>query len=121
MTAVIAGAALTALLYVHQQIELVKLSYSLELQEKTLKDVLDRNEGLSYNVDYLEAPNRLEEALLEKRIEVAFPKRGHVVRLASSNYSGKDRYVFYPKVTKAHNIFGFFDLLTPKAEAQINR
>ncbi|MCX5677717.1 MAG: hypothetical protein NTY76_01215 [Candidatus Omnitrophica bacterium] len=120
-TMMIVSATLVALLYVHQQVELVKLSYSIELKEKTLKDVLDHNEGLGYNIDNLEAPNRLEEVLLAKKIEVAFPKRGHVVRLASSKYSGSDRRPYILKASKKHDIFAFFDFLTPKAEAQVSR
>ncbi|MBU0605284.1 MAG: hypothetical protein KKH77_03240, partial [Candidatus Omnitrophica bacterium] len=83
---IIVSVTFVALLYVHQQVELVKLSYSIEIKEKALKDVLDHNEGLGYNIDNLEAPNRLEEALLAKKVEIAFPKRGHVVRLASSKH-----------------------------------
>lgn len=120
-TTVVVSATLVALLYVHQQVELVKLSYSIELKEKTLKDVLDHNEGLGYNIDNLEAPNRLEEALLAKKIEVAFPKRGHVVRLASSKHSGRDHRPYTLKAAKRHDIFAFFDFLTPKAEAQVNK
>lgn len=120
-TMMIVSATLVALLYVHQQVELVKLSYSIELKEKTLKDVLDHNEGLGYNIDNLESPNRLEEALLAKKIEVAFPKRGHVVRLAGSKrYSAKARRPYTLKVAKKRDIFEFFDFLIPKAEAQVS-
>lgn len=110
-----------ALLYVHQQVELVKLSYSIELKEKALKDVLDHNEGLGYNIDNLEAPNRLEEALLAKSVEVAFPKRGHVVKLAASKHIRSDRRPYTLKTAKKYDIFAFFDFLTPKAEAQVNQ
>ena len=112
---VIVSATLVALLYVHQQVELVKLSYSIELKEKTLKDVLDHNEGLGYNIDNLEAPNRLEEALLARRIEVAFPKRGHVVRLTSSKYGGGESRPYILKASRKPDIFAYFDFLTPKA------
>lgn len=121
VTMMIVSATLVALLYVHQQVELVKLSYSMELKEKTLKDVLDHNEGLGYNIDNLEAPNRLEEVLLAKKIEIAFPKRGHVVRLASSKYSERNHRPYILKVAKKHDIFAFFDFLTPKAEAQVSQ
>jgi hypothetical protein len=121
VTIMIVSATLVALLYVHQQVELVKLSYSIELKEKTLKDVLDHNEGLGYNIDNLEAPNRLEEALLAKKIEVAFPKRGHVVRLASLKYNGRENHPYILRASKKHDIFAFFDFLTPKAEAQVSR
>ena len=121
VTMMIVGATLAALLYVHQQVELVKLSYAIELKEKILKDVLDHNEGLGYNIDNLEAPNRLEEVLLAKRIEVDFPKRGHVVRLAGSKHGRAARRPYILKVAKRPDIFAFFDFLTPKAEAQVTQ
>jgi hypothetical protein len=121
VTIMIASVTLVSLLYVRQQIELVKLSYSIQVKEKALKDILDHNEGLGYNIDNLEAPNRLEEALLANRIEVAFPKRGHVVRLASSKRGGVDRRPYIFRVSKKFDIFAFFDFLTPKAEAQVNQ
>ncbi|MBU0604699.1 MAG: hypothetical protein KKH77_00220, partial [Candidatus Omnitrophica bacterium] len=79
------------------------------------------NEGLGYNIDNLEAPNRLEEALLAKKVEIAFPKRGHVVRLASSKHKRSDGRPYILKVAKRYDIFAFFDFLTPKAEAQVNQ
>jgi len=119
VTMMVATVTLVALLYVHQQVELVKLSYVIECKEKTLKDILDHNEGLGYNINNLEAPNRLEEALLAKSVEVAFPKRGHVVQLASSKRSG-NRSPYTLKVSKKPDIFAIFDFLVPKAEAQVN-
>ncbi|MBN2452820.1 MAG: hypothetical protein JXB40_00970 [Candidatus Omnitrophica bacterium] len=116
----IATVTLVALLYVHQQVELVKISYAIECKEKVLKDMLDRNEGLGYNIDNLEAPSRLEEVLLANRIEVAFPKRGHVIKMASTKRSGAGR-PYRLKVSKGPDLFSFFDFLTPKAEAQVNR
>ncbi len=118
---VIVSATVVALSYVHQQVELVKLSYLIELKEKTLKDVLDQNEGLGYNVNNLESPNRLEEALLAKRVEIAFPKRGHVVKLASSKHRRSDSRPYTLKAAKRYDVFAFFDFLTPKAEAQVNQ
>ena len=73
---------IVSVLYVHQQVELVKLSYSIERKERIVKDMLDRNERLDYNIDNLEAPSRLEQALVAKNINVAFPKKGNVVKVA---------------------------------------
>lgn len=69
-----------ALLYVHQQIELVKLSYEIECKEKCLKEMLDRKEHLGYNVNNLEAPSRLEGVLLARNIDVALPKKAQIVQ-----------------------------------------
>ena len=121
ITVMIVGVTLISLLYVHQQVELVKISYAIELKEKALKDILDHNEGLGYNIDNLESPSRLEEALLAKRIEVAFPKRGHVVRMASLKRSSVGNHPYVFKTSKKNDMFAFLDFLTPKAEAQVYR
>jgi hypothetical protein len=76
-----------ALIYVHQQVELVKLSYEIDCKEKYLKEVLDRKEHLGYNVSNLEAPSRLESILLSRNIEVAFPKRAEVVKAAGQPFA----------------------------------
>jgi len=121
ITMTVVCATLVALLYVHQQVEMVKISYAIDMKEKALKDILDHNEGLGYNIDNLEAPNRLSEALHAKSIEVAYPKRGHVVNLASAKQERRQRRPYVLKTSKRFELFSFLDFLTPKAEAQVNR
>ena len=110
---------LAALIYVHQQVELVKLSYAIECKEKKLKDVLDHRESLGYNIDNLESPFRLEQVLLSRNINVGFPRRGHVIgatKLASGvRYEDRMRATF---ADKKINFLGFLDFFSPKAEAQ---
>ena len=112
-------ATVTALVYVHQQVELVKLSYAIECKEKLLKDMLDQRESLGYNIDNLESPFRLEQVLISKKIDVNFPKKGHIVsvaKLASRiRYEERMRSSFDEK---RFNLFGFLDFFTPRAEAQ---
>jgi hypothetical protein len=108
-----------SLMYVHQQVELVKLSYLIGNKEKGLNALLDRRDQLSYNIKNLEAPSRLEGVLLAKKIDITFPKRGNVVKMARP-------YVVSPKgvsdirsggLVRKVNIFGFLDFFTPKAES----
>jgi len=73
---------LTALVYVHQQVELVKLSYGIDCKEKKLKEMLDRKGILRYNISNLESPSRLEKVLLARRVSVSYPKKGQVIKLA---------------------------------------
>ena len=109
-----------ALAYVHQQVELVKLSYAIGSKEIRLKDMLDHNGALGYDIDNLEAPSRLEGVLLAQKIDLIFPKRGHVIRMAklkdnprtmeSMRSIGLERKV---------NIFGnLFDFFGQPREAQ---
>lgn len=74
--------ALLALVYVHQRVELVKMSYSIQYNEKRLAKLLDRNERLGYNIDNLEDPSRLETILRGQKIDIALPKRGQIMKAA---------------------------------------
>jgi hypothetical protein len=108
-----------SLMYVHQQVELVKLSYLIEKKEKGLKELLDRRDRLSYNIKNLEAPSRLESALLAKDIDITFPRRVNVVK-APRPYlanAGGVSDIRSGSIERKVNIFGFLDFFTPKAEA----
>ena len=114
----IAVLTLVALVYVHQQVELVKLSYSIESKEKKLKDMLDHKERLDYNINNLEDPSRLEKILMSKNIDVAFPGRYNVMKVArAANGSAEDR-LRASGIDKKFNMFGIIDFLSPRAEAQ---
>ena len=110
---------LIALIYVHQQVELVKLSYTIDSKERRLKDILDHNETLGYNIKNLEAPSRLEGVLLAQKIDIAFPKRDHVVRVARLNRVAKNgESIRAAGLERKVNIFGIFDFFSPAREAQ---
>jgi len=114
----IAVITLVALVYVHQQVELVKLSYTIETKEKKLKDVLDRKDRLTYNINNLQAPARLEKVLLSKNIDVGFPGKNNVVKVARLPYHGVDERLRSSGIDKKFNMFGIADFLSPRAEAQ---
>ena len=114
----IAVLTLVALVYVHQQVELVKLSYSIESKEKKFKEMLDHKERLDYNINNLEDPSRLEQILMSKNIAVAFPGKYNVVKIAkAADRSAEDR-LRSSSIDKKFNVFGIADFLSPRAEAQ---
>ena len=53
---VIGVAVFVALLYVGQQVEVVKLGYEITWQEQLFADLLDQNRTLLYNTALLESP-----------------------------------------------------------------
>ncbi len=116
--AVIAVVTLTGLIYVHQQVELVKLSYSIETKEKKLKVLLDHKERLNYNIDNLEAPARLEKILMSKNIDVAFPGKYNVVKVAKATSGTALEHLRSSSIDKRFNPLGIADFLSPRAEAQ---
>ena len=114
----IAVLTLVALVYVHQQVELVKLSYSIDAKEKKLKDMLDHKERLDYNINNLEDPSRLEKILMSKNIDVGFPGKYNVVKVAKSSDRDDQDRMRSSGIDKRFNVLGIADFLSPRAEAQ---
>ena len=102
---------MTALVYVHQQVELVKLSYEIDCKEKKLKEMLDRKGILRYNISNLESPSRLEKVLLERKISVSYPKKGQVIRLARNPSYGLSGSLRISGLEERAGIFKLFDFL----------
>lgn len=108
-----------ALVYVHQQVELVKISYAIECKDKRVRDMLDRREGLEYNIDNLTATSRLERVLISRKIDVTLPKRGNVVKMAKSlSRVRREEVLRTSAIERRAGILEIFDLIIPKAEAQ---
>lgn len=114
----IAVITLAALVYVHQQVELVKLSYEIDCKEKMLKEVLDHKDILRYNISNLEAPSRLEKALSSRKINVAMPKMAQVIKVARTpSYAKSEKPLGVSGLGDRAGIFRFFDFLSGRAEA----
>jgi hypothetical protein len=111
-------ATFVALVYVHQQVELVKLSYVIGCKEKKLKEMLDRNEGLGYNIENLEDPARLEQVLFSKNIDMIFPRPNNIVRAAKMKTKPAEDGLRAIGIEKSFNLFGILEIFSPRAEAQ---
>ena len=109
---------LAALVYVHQQIELVKLGYEIDCKEKRVKEMLDRREITRYNISNLESPSRLENALLSKKVLVMYPKQGQIIMLANApSYSKGVSLLNISDFAERVPLFRLFDFLAGRAEA----
>ena len=107
-----------ALVYVHQQIELVKLGYEIDCKEKHFKEIVDRRDILRYNISNLESPSRLENALSLRRVTVSYPKRGQVIVLSkATSYSKGLPVLGISNLEEKTPIFRFFDFIIGRAEA----
>ncbi len=87
-------------------------------KEKKLKDMLDRKERLEYNINNLESPERLERVLLSKNINIGFPGRHNVVKVAGLTRATEER-LRASSIDQKFNLFGIADFLSPRAEAQV--
>ena len=108
---------LTALIYVHQQVELVKLSYSIDCKEKVLKTIIDQKEILRYNISNLEAPARLGKVLSSRNINVSLPKRAQIVRYAvDTSHVNSAKLLGVSGLAQRAGILRFLDFLGGRAE-----
>ena len=111
---------LTALVYVHQQVELVKLSYQIDCKEKKLKEMLDRKGILRYNISNLESPSRLEKVLLERKVSVSYPKNRQVIRLARNpSYVPSGQILRVSGLEERAGIFKLFDFLGGRPDIHV--
>ena len=72
-----------ALLYVHQQVQLLKISYEINSNEKEITRLLDQNKILIYNVTELKSPVYLDNKFLASKKNYAIPKQWQVVEVAA--------------------------------------
>ncbi|MBN3039276.1 MAG: hypothetical protein JW869_07680 [Candidatus Omnitrophica bacterium] len=75
---------IVALGYVHQQVELLRINYTINSNKDNLSVLLDQNSALVYNVNNLQAPLYLEQALLEKDVSLEIPSRWYTIGLAEA-------------------------------------
>ena len=73
-----------ALFYVYQEVEAVKIGYTIRKQEETKMLFLDRARALKYNIARLKAPSNLERRLLSARIVLQSPKSWQTLVLTPS-------------------------------------
>lgn len=72
--AMLALATTASLGYVSQEVEAVKVGYTIRKQEETKTLLLDRARALKYNIARLKAPNTLEKRLTAQKIALQSPK-----------------------------------------------
>jgi len=101
------------LLFVRQQVQIVKLSYKLRDQEKSLTQTIDRNRVLLYNNTSLKAPKYLATMLRENNMELALPETTAVAKVRVLRKQTTQLAKSTNESWKTH----FLDLFVPKAQA----
>lgn len=70
--------------YVHAQISLVRVSYSLDRISKTRIQQAEQYRRLKFEVEQLKAPRRLEQKMRELKLDLTLPKEVRVVLVPAS-------------------------------------
>jgi len=74
-----------ALGYVYQQVELLRINYTINRNQDSLAVLLDQNSTLVYNVNNLQSPLYLEQRLIgQKKVSLEIPSRWHTIGLAEA-------------------------------------
>jgi len=77
-------ATLLGLLYVHQQVQLLKVSYNIASNEKECATLLDRRGNLVYNISQLKSPVNLGKRFLAANKDYGIPQQWQVVQVAAA-------------------------------------
>ncbi len=100
-----------ALGYIHQQVELVKISYQINRQEQLTTQLVDQNKILGYNVKYLKSASHLENRLIARQVKLTMPHAQQVVQLVQVKPNP-----VYATIAKTKDAFiGLFALKTAVA------
>ena len=101
------------LAYVNQQIEIVKISYSLRDKEKRISDSIDQNRVLLYNNTSLKAPQYLSGMLKENELDLVLPEPSAVAKVRVVRH---DQIKLAKTATQGWKN-QILDLFVPKAQA----
>lgn len=71
---------LALLLYVHEQVSLVRVSYQIDAKQIKLNRMNEEYRQLKFEVDQLKAPRLLEEKMKNLSMDLMLPQEIHVVR-----------------------------------------
>jgi len=104
-----------ALLYVWQQVELVRVSYEIREAKCEVTHLLDQNRYLRYNVASLSSPSRLAKEKSVRNLELELPKSLKLVRLIEVTPAKTQSNIGGPSGRRS--IFSFFTLKSSQAEA----
>ena len=102
------------LYYVHQEVEIVKTSFSMNENRQHLSFLLDQYRSLVYNLSRLESPERIENTLSENEIVLCMPKTQDIRRFESENLASNQK-----KEEKPSFLSSVFDRFSTKAEALV--
>ena len=79
----VSAVAIFLLLYVHEHISLLRISYTLEDKSEKLVRLSEEFRNVKFEVDQLKAPRLLEAKIKEKQLNLGLPNEVRVLRTAA--------------------------------------
>ena len=76
----IGGISFFFLIYVHEQIALLRVSYQMEAKNEKLSHLSEEYRQIRFEVDQLKAPRLLEEKMKQLSMDLTLPQEIRVIR-----------------------------------------
>ncbi len=72
------------LLYVHEQISLIRVSYLLDVKSDKLAKMTEEYRQVKFEVDQLKAPRLLEQKIKQLSLDLTLPQEIRVIKMPAS-------------------------------------
>jgi len=106
-----------ALIYVHQEVEIVKTSVLINKNRQRVTLLLDQYRSLVYNLSRLEAPKRIEDTLSLNEITLCMLEKGNIQRFQRPEAAEAEiEEELKPRISFLARMF---DRFSTKAEAKV--
>lgn len=107
---------LLLLLYVHEQIALVRVSYLMDAKSVQLNRLVEEYRQIKFEVDQLKAPRLLEEKMKNLSMTLTLPQEIHVIKTPAPKITA-DRQLS-PAASLSGNMFHFLGHWVDVAQAK---
>ncbi len=107
---------LALLLYVHEQVSLVRVSYQIDSKADKLSKMKEDYRQIKFEVDQLKAPRLLEEKMKSLSMDLTLPREIHVVRTPALKVPLPNQQVSTGSFSG--NMFGFLGHWVEVAQAK---
>lgn len=108
---------LLLLLYVHEQIALVRVSYLIDSKSIQLNHLSEEYRQIKFEVDQLKAPRILQEKMKHLSMQLSLPQEIHVIKTPALKISAQDRQVS-SSASLSGNMFHFLGHWVDVAQAK---
>ena len=108
---------LLLLLYVHEQIALVRVSYLIDAKSIQLNKMSEEYRQIKFEVDQLKAPRLLEEKMKNLSMQLTLPQEIHIIKTPAPKLTTPERQIS-PVASLSGNMFNFLGHWVDVAQAK---
>ena len=114
----ITAGAFFFLIYVHEQVALLHVSYQIESRTEKLTRLSEESRQLRFEVEQLKAPRLLEEKMKQMSMDLTLPQEIRVIRIPESAFSSEASLQKISTRPMAGRLADFFGRFVEVAQAK---